>query len=100
MPASLAARLERCQRAPHHAAMQLDPFAAIGLVGGALIVVAYFANQVGALPSNDRRFPLANLVGASLILTSFYTAWNLPAAVIEVFWAAISLYGVLRRRAR
>ncbi|MGH7090766.1 MAG: CBU_0592 family membrane protein [Stellaceae bacterium] len=78
----------------------IDPFAAVGLLGGAIIVGAYFASQCGALPLNDRRFPLLNLIGAALILVSFYTAWNLPAAVIEVFWIAISLYGLLRRRAR
>lgn len=80
--------------------MSFDPFAAIGLVGGAIIVVAYFANQHGALASDDPRFPLANFLGAALILMSFYTAWNLPAALIEGFWAAISLYGWLRARAR
>jgi hypothetical protein len=77
--------------------MHIDPFSALGLLGGAVIVAAYFANQAGMLPSDDKRFPLANLVGASLILTSFYTAWNLPAALIEFFWAAISLFGLLRR---
>ena len=77
--------------------MQLDPFSLIGLVGGAVIVAAYFANQSGALASDDPRFPLANFIGASLILTSFYTAWNLPAALIEFFWAAISLWGLMRR---
>ena len=66
------------------------------MVGTALIVGAYFANQQGWLSSRDWRFPLANLVGALLILASFYVAWNLPAAVIEIFWAGISIYGLAR----
>ena len=78
----------------------LDPFAAIGLVGGAVLVAAYFLNQSGALASDDPRFPLANFAGAALILVSFYTAWNLPAALIELFWGGISLYGWLRTRRR
>jgi hypothetical protein len=80
--------------------MTFDPFAATGLIGTAIIVVAYWLNQRGSLGSDDRRFALANLIGALLIMASFVTAWNLPAVVIEVFWIAISLYGLMRRRAR
>jgi hypothetical protein len=80
-----------------------DPFTAAGMVGTAIILAAYFANQRDWLSSRDWRFPAANLAGALLILMSFYTAWNLPSVVIEIFWAAISLYGLsrsLRQRRR
>jgi len=76
--------------------MRFDPFTISGIIGTAIIVAAYFANVQDWLNSKDWRFPAANVVGALLILASFYTAWNLPAAVIEVFWAAISLYGLAR----
>lgn len=79
--------------------MTLDPFVVTGMLGTAVIVAAYFANQRGALSSDDRRYPLANLVGSLMILASFYSAWNLPAALIEVLWAGVSLYGLMRRRA-
>jgi Na+-translocating ferredoxin:NAD+ oxidoreductase RnfD subunit len=79
--------------------MIFDPFVATGVLGTAVIVAAYFANQSGRLRSDDRRYPLANLVGSLMILASFYSAWNLPAALIEVLWAAVSLYGLLRPRA-
>ena len=80
--------------------MRFDPFVAIGVLGTAVIVAAYFANQSGKLASDDRRYPLANLVGSLMILASFYTAWNLPAALIEILWAGVSLYGLMRPRAR
>jgi hypothetical protein len=67
------------------------------LVGVGLIVVAYFASQQGWLSAEDWRFPTANLAGSLLILVSLWTAWNFPSAVIEVVWAAISLYGLFRR---
>ena len=67
-----------------------------GLIGSAVVVIAYLLNQTGRLSSSDWRFPAANLVGASAILLSLTDAWNLPAAVIEFFWAAISLYGLVR----
>ncbi|MGH7103773.1 MAG: CBU_0592 family membrane protein [Acetobacteraceae bacterium] len=77
--------------------MGLDLFTVAGIVGAVIVVVAYFANQQGWLPSADWRYPAANLVGSALILASLTTAWNLPSAVIEAFWAAISLYGLARR---
>jgi hypothetical protein len=81
--------------------VDFDAYTVLGLVGVALIVAAYFANQQDWLASADWRFPAANLAGSLLILASLYAAWNFPSAVIEVIWAAISLYGLgrhLRRR--
>jgi hypothetical protein len=67
-----------------------------GLVGAALVLSAYFANQRGWLDSSDWRFPLMNLIGAGLILVSLFEKWNLPAAVIEAAWAAVSIMGLAR----
>jgi hypothetical protein len=75
----------------------LDPYTFAGFVGVACIVAAYFANQQGWLDSEDWRFPAANLVGSLLVLVSLWTEWNFPSAVIEVIWAAISIYGLSRR---
>lgn len=47
--------------------------------------------------TEDWRYPLVNLVGAVLILLSLIAAWNLPAAIIETFWAAISVYGLMKK---
>jgi hypothetical protein len=77
--------------------MQLDAFRAIGLVGVGFILVAYFANQQRWLRSEDWRFPAANLVGSLLIMVWLYAEWNLPSVVIEVFWVAISVYGLVNR---
>ena len=76
--------------------MELDAFTLVGIVGTALIIVAYLATQQGWLTAGDWRYPLVNLVGAILILLSLITAWNLPVAIIESFWAAISAYGLVR----
>ena len=67
-----------------------------GFVGSAVLVAAYFANQQRWLRSEHWLFPLANLVGSSLILASLWAEWNFPSVVIEAFWAAISLYGFAR----
>jgi hypothetical protein len=67
----------------------------VGLAGSALIIIAYFFNQHGWMASTAPRFQLLNLCGSLLILVSLYYQWNLPSAVIEAFWAAISLYGLV-----
>jgi len=75
-------------------------FNVCGITGAVCIGVAYFANQREWLASSDWRFPGINLVGSLLILISLYGSWNLPSVIIESFWAAISLYGLIRSRAR
>lgn len=76
--------------------MQSEIFLILGLLGSALVVLAYLLNQMGRLSSAGWRFPAINLVGALGILLSLTDAWNLPAAVIEFFWVAISLFGLAR----
>ena len=78
--------------------MDLNLYTLSGIAGAILIVIAYFANQTKWLASDDWRFPTANLAGALLILVSLYDAWNLPAALIEIFWSGISLYGLTQAR--
>ena len=84
--------------------MSIALYDLVGLVGAAIIVAAYFANQQRWLASDDWRFPAANLVGASLILVSLWFDWNLPSVVIEAVWALVSIWGMVRsladRRAR
>ena len=67
-----------------------------GYCGAGLIAFAYLLNQRGVLPSNNWRFPASNLVGSLLIMVSLAFHPNAPSVVIEVFWSAISLYGVYR----
>ena len=70
--------------------------AILGYAGAAVIAGAYFANQRGALRSDDWRFPAVNLAGSLGVLVSLAVQPNLPSVVIELFWAGISLYGLWR----
>jgi len=76
--------------------MEFDPYIACGLVGTACFVVAYFATLQGWIPASDWRFPAVNLLGAVLVMVSLIDAWNLPSVVLEGFWGAISVYGLVR----
>jgi hypothetical protein len=74
-----------------------DAYTIAGFVGSAMVIAAYFGNLQGWLRSEDPRYSLANLVGSALILVSLYAEWNFPSAVIEGFWAVISLHGLITR---
>ena len=76
--------------------MVIEYYDVAGLAGTALAVGAYFATQQRWLHAYDWRYPLANLAAALLILVSLFYEWNFPSVVIEVFWAAISLGGLVR----
>ncbi|MCS6765869.1 MAG: hypothetical protein MO847_05305 [Candidatus Protistobacter heckmanni] len=66
----------------------------VGLVGAAIVALAYFLNQKRLLRSDDWRFPGANLLGSCLIWYSLIFNFNLASAVIETFWTSISFYGL------
>ena len=76
--------------------MPLALYDLAGLAGAFIIMAAYFANQQRWLSSEDWRFPTANLIGALLILVSLWFDWNLPSFVIEVVWALVSIWGIVR----
>ena len=76
--------------------MGIEPHDIIGFAGVAMAIAAYFANQQRWLRSDDWRFPFINLVGACLILVSLSFDWNFPSVVIEVCWALISLWGIVK----
>ena len=76
--------------------MRFDPYIAVGIAGAGCFVVAYFATTQGWLSAAEWRFPAINLLGAVLVLVSLADAWNLPSVVLECFWGAIRLYGLVR----
>ena len=68
-----------------------------GSLGVAMIVCAYLFLQSRRVASDSLGYLLANALGAGLILISLSVAFNFSAFLIEAFWLAISLFGLLRR---
>jgi hypothetical protein len=68
----------------------------VGITGAALIIFAYLLLQLGRLDSRSLAYSVSNGLGASGIIYSLVFEFNLSALVIESFWLAISLYGVIR----
>ena len=74
----------------------------VGLIGSAIMVVAYgYSNAVKHM--NMIFFNLLNLVGAALLISSLLVHFNLASFLLEVVWAMIAAGGLataLVRKAR
>ncbi len=68
----------------------------VGAVGVALIIGMYLLLQSGRIAATRPLFSILNALGSALILISLAYEFNLAAALVEVFWLAISLYGLVR----
>lgn len=68
----------------------------LGYAGVGLVVVTYGLSQMGRMDVKLPLYPGLNGVGAVLILISLYFRPNPPSVVIELFWLAISVFGLIR----
>ena len=67
----------------------------IGLIGSAIFLAAFtYANAAAKM--DPILFNVANFVGAVLLLISLSVHFNLAAFVLEVCWAIIALWGLVR----
>lgn len=73
----------------------LDIYSIIGFVGTACIIAAY-AYLTWAYEPNPYVLHGTNLAGAVLLTISLLVHTNLPSLVLEGFWAAIALFGLVK----
>lgn len=75
--------------------MTLDIYTLVGFAGMACIIGAY---AYLTFRSDPNPFILhgTNLAGAALLTVSLLVHMNLPSLVLEGFWAAIALYGLVK----
>lgn len=69
---------------------------AIGLVGGILVLFAYYNVERKKWQADDAILYITNLAGAVLLTISLLANFNLGSMVIEIFYAAISIRGLTR----
>lgn len=67
-----------------------------GLVGVAMILIAYAGAQARKLDPLKTPALLMNLVGAGLVLLSLTAKFNLAAFAMEASWALVAAWGLLR----
>ena len=69
----------------------------IGSLGVALLLAAFFLNLVKAMRSDGSLYLGLNLLGASLACYSSYLIQFMPFVVLEGTWAAVAMFGLVRR---
>lgn len=67
----------------------------IGLIGSAMMVVAYAYSNI-AKAIDFRLFNALNLVGSLLLILSLMTHFNLASMLLEIVWALIAALGLVR----
>jgi hypothetical protein len=68
---------------------------AIGLVGSAMMVVAYaYSNMAETV--DFLFFNLLNLVGSLLLIASLMVHFNLASMLLEIVWSIIALLGLAK----
>lgn len=75
--------------------MTFDLANVVGLIGSALMVVAYAYSNI-AKTLNFTLFNLLNLVGSLLLLYSLTVHFNMASLALEVVWALIALVGLAK----
>jgi ethanolamine transporter EutH len=70
------------------------------LVGGALILTAFLALQLGRLDSADRRYLALNVVGGVVLVVSALMAQLWGFVMLNVVWAGASAWALASQLAR
>lgn len=73
-------------------------YIAVGMIGPALFLWSYAMVSLGYWHGTQMRTHVPNLLGAVVIGISLVRFFNLPVAILEVCWGAISIYGMVRSR--
>ena len=68
----------------------------ISLLGAAMILAAFAAQQAGKLSSETAAYLVLNLVGSAILAYFAVQARNLGLIVLEGSWAVISLGSLVR----
>lgn len=78
--------------------MTLSTVADVAGFAGAATILGGFAYQTLRNAAPDVTSNMLNLVGASLLALSLAINFNLPALCLEIAWAGIALFGLVRSR--
>ena len=67
-------------------------------VGALLILVAYAGQQMGWMDSRKAAYNLLNAAGSAILAYIAFHPFQIGFVVLEVTWASISVYALVRAR--
>lgn len=71
----------------------------VGLIGSVVLVIAFaYSNLSNSM--NLLLFNLLNLVGALALIISLSTHFNIASMTLEIVWAVIAMFGLVRALSR
>ncbi|MFK7938043.1 MAG: hypothetical protein AB8B82_01595 [Roseovarius sp.] len=70
---------------------------AVGLIGVGIYVIGFFCLCSGRLNSTRPTYFLMSFAAASCVMVSLMADFNLSAALIQVFYATMSVGGIILR---
>lgn len=76
--------------------IEMDFYQWLGFLGMTCIVLACFLLQIGKYDIHSIVYQLLNLLGAIALIISLLVHFNLGSFLIEVFWIAITIYGIAK----
>jgi len=68
----------------------------VGVIGVMMTLGIYALLQFQKVRHHAISYSMVNLIGSLCILFSLFFAWNLPAALMEISWGVVSLYGLVK----
>ena len=68
----------------------------VGNVGVVILLATYAGLQLGKIDAKGFWYSFNNLIVAALLGINLYYKPNISSIIIEIFWFAISLYGLIK----
>ena len=68
----------------------------VGNIGVALLIITFYLNIAGKIDTKGFWYSANNLLVAVLLGINLYFKPNLSSIIIEIFWAGISIYGLVQ----
>ncbi len=71
-------------------------FDVVGTLGVVIIIATYVLLQTERIRSDSLIYSALNAGGASMIAFSLVFNFNFPEFIVEIFWIAISVFGIVK----
>jgi hypothetical protein len=73
-------------------------FDIIGWAGAACVLTAYFLISTDKISADSNKYQLMNLAGSVCLIMHTYYQFAYPSVFVNVIWAAIAVYSMVKNR--